>query len=133
MIDTDFYLPVAMKNYFVDTAPGQQRAQAFFNKTASFLVANNGLEYMQLAQLNAEKIMRISASFAASQVKENLIHLNDGQPVGDWRDSNAGLGGGRIPYDVNTALVPAGLRAIAALSRAGYFPDHPDWKDVADQ
>ena len=133
MIDTDFYLPIAMEHYFVDTKSGQQRSKEFFGTTATFLAANKGLNYMQLAQLTAKRIMRNAASFASSQVKENLIHLKDGQSVGEWRDSNQGLGGGRTPYDVNTALVPAGLRAIAALSRAGFFPAHADWKDVADQ
>ncbi|KAH7371704.1 hypothetical protein BKA66DRAFT_551495 [Pyrenochaeta sp. MPI-SDFR-AT-0127] len=133
MIDTDFYLPIAMERYFVDTEPGKQRAEAFFGTKATFLAENSGLNYMQLAQLTAEKIMRNAAPFAESQVKENLIHLNNGEPVGEWRDSNNGLGGGRIPYNVNTALVPAGLRAIAALSRAGFFPDHSDWKDTADR
>ena len=133
MIDTDFYLPVAMKSYFLDTESGKKRSDAFSKTTATFLVENSGLTYAQLAQFTAEKIMRIAAPFASSQVKENLIHLDANEQVGEWRDSNNGLGGGRIPYDVNTALVPAGLRAIAALSRADYFPDHPEWKDVADQ
>lgn len=133
MIDTDFYLPIAMKSYFVDTTSGKQRSDAFFKTTASFLAENNGLTYAQAAQLTAEKMMRNTAAFAENQVKENLIHLNANEPVGEWRDSNGGLGGGRTPYDVNTALVPAALRAIAALSRAGYFPGHADWKDVADR
>lgn len=133
MVDTDFMLPVAMKNYFVDTSSGRNRSKSFFDTQASFLVENKGMSYIRLAQLTAEKIMRISSPFAQSQIKENLIHLNAEQPVGEWRDSNNGLGGGRIPYDVNTALVPAGLRAIAALSRAGFFPNHPDWNETADQ
>lgn len=77
--------------------------------------------------------MRITAPFAAQQIKENLIHIEDGEQVGNWRDSNGGLGGGRIPYDVNTALAPAGLRAIAALTRAGFFRDHTEWATTADQ
>ena len=133
MVDTDFFLPVTMKTYFVDTQSGQQNSKEFFNTTATFLAANNGLNYMQLAQIAAEKIMRNTAPFATSQVKENLIRLNEAEIVGQWRDSSTGLGGGRTPFDVNTALVPAALRAIAALSRAGFFPDHPDWKDLADQ
>ncbi|KAH8719188.1 hypothetical protein GQ44DRAFT_623916 [Phaeosphaeriaceae sp. PMI808] len=133
MIDTDFMLPIAMQRYFVDTQPGQQRSKDFFAKSATFLQENGGLSYAQLAQATAEKIMRIAAPFASSQTKENLIHLRNNEQVGEWRDSNNGLGGGRAPYDVNTALVPAGLRAIAALSRAGFFPDHSDWKDVADR
>jgi hypothetical protein len=32
---------------------------------------------------------------------------------------------------VNTALVPAALRSIAALSAAGFFPDHPQWNTSA--
>lgn len=47
------------------------------------------------------------------------MHLKEGEIVGEWRDSTYGIGGGRVPFDVNTALVPAALRAIAALSRAG--------------
>lgn len=75
--------------------------------------------------------MRIAAPFAANPIKENLIHLNDGESVGQWRDSNTGLGGSRIPYDVNTALVPAALRAIAALAQEGYFAEHPTWSTIA--
>jgi hypothetical protein len=133
MIDTDFMLPIAIKSYFVDTDAGKQRSDEFFRKTATFLAENNGLPYSELAQITAEKIMRIAAPFSKSQVKENLIQLNQGESVGEWRDSNNGLGGGRIPYDVNTALVPAGLRAIAALSRAGFFSDYPDWAEEADK
>lgn len=132
MIDTDFMLPIAMQRYFVDGS-GQERKDGFFAKTATFLAENSGMTYSSLAQSTAEKIMRNAAPFASSQIKANLIHLRDGEGVGEWRDSGNGLGGGRTPYDVNTALVPAGLRAIAALSRVGFFPSHPDWKDTADQ
>ena len=117
--------------------------------------ANANLTYAQLALLNAQRIMRLTAPFAApgNQTKENLIALKPGEIVGNWRDStygitlvactlsldavsltsSAGLGGGRIPYDVNTALVPAGLRAIAALSRGGFFSEYPDWAEEADR
>ena len=39
--------------------------------------------------------------------------------MSNWRDSNAGLGYGNTPFDVNTALVPAALRAIEGLSKSG--------------
>jgi hypothetical protein len=134
MIDTDFFLPIAIKGYFLDTEAGRQRSEAFFSTKSTFLTENNSLAYSQLVQLTAEKIMRIAAPFAESQVKDNLIHLNKGEQVGQWRDSGSGLGGGRIPYDVNTALVPAGLRAIAAISRAGWFQsEYPEWSQVADE
>lgn len=133
MIDTDFMLPVLMKNYFIDTDTGKSRALPFLSKKATFLEENAGMTYEKLAQLTAEKIMKITAPFTRDQSVSNLLRIKDGEAVGQWRDSNVGLGGGRIPYDVNTALAPAGLRAIAALSKAGFFPDHPDWADLADE
>ncbi|KAH8885341.1 glycogen debranching enzyme [Thozetella sp. PMI_491] len=134
MIDTDYYLPVALKAYLLETEVGRQRADEFLSTNASFLVENVGLTYKDLASLTMERVVSQAAPFAApgGQTTDNLIHLKDGQPVGEWRDSNNGIGGGRIPYDVNTALVPAALRAIAALARAGYFPQHPDWAEAAD-
>ena len=47
-------------------------------------------------------------------------------------DRTLGIGGGRIPYDVNTGLVPAALRSIAALSRTGIYSNHSDWGTLAD-
>ena len=64
---------------------------------------------------------------------KNLIALKEGVPVGQWRDSNDGLGGGRYPYDVNTALMPAALRAIAELARTGAFEKEDGWGDIADK
>ena len=57
--------------------------------------------------------------FAQSPNVSNLIGLRPGQPVGNWRDSNEGLGYGFYPFDVNTALVPASLRATQVLLAAG--------------
>ncbi|CAI6333155.1 unnamed protein product [Periconia digitata] len=133
MVDTDYYLPIVMKDYFVDTETGKDRAEDFLNTKASFLQENAGTSYRDLAQSTAEKIMKTSAPFAASQSIENLIQLKNGESVGEWRDSNNGLGGGRIPYDVNTALVPAGLRAVGRLARDGFFTGHEDWKTLADE
>jgi hypothetical protein len=135
MIDTDYYLPIVLADYLIKNPIGQTRAEALLSKTATVNPDNAGLTYKQLALINAEKIMSSSAAFAADggQIKDNLIHLKDGQGVGEWRDSGYGIGGGRIPYDVNTALVPAALYAIAALSSAGFFPDHPDWSETAAQ
>ncbi|KAF3006588.1 hypothetical protein E8E13_006971 [Curvularia kusanoi] len=135
MVDTDYFLPIAMQDYFINTETGKQRSEAFFDTTATFLPENKGLTYEELAEATMKKIMNATAAFAAEggQTVDNLIHLRSNEPVGEWRDSNGGLGGGRIPYDVNTALVPAGLRAIAALSRAGFFADHKDWGETADR
>jgi hypothetical protein len=57
--------------------------------------------------------------FYTNQTFSNLLAFRPGEPVGNWRDSNEGTGYGPIPFDVNSALVPASLRATAALVDAG--------------
>jgi hypothetical protein len=88
---------------------------------ATLFPSNSNLTYKQLAEINAHKIITLAAPFAApgNQTIENLMHLKDGQIVGQWRDSTYGIGGGRIPFDVNTGLIPAALRSIASLSAEG--------------
>lgn len=133
MIDSDYYLMPVMQKYFIDSPVGRARRPAFFVTKASLDFGNQATTYSQLALLNAEKIMNTSAAFAGpgGQTVSNLIHLKEGQDVGEWRDSEYGIGGGRIPFDVNTALVPAALRSIAALSAAGFFPEHSEWQTMA--
>ncbi len=68
---------------------------------------------------NLQFVLRSAAPFAHDPVLGHLIGLKPGEPVGDWRDSTDGLGGGHYPYDVNAALVPAALEAIARLYASG--------------
>uniref|UniRef100_A0A0B7K8D2 Glycogen debranching enzyme n=2 Tax=Bionectria ochroleuca TaxID=29856 RepID=A0A0B7K8D2_BIOOC len=133
MVDTDFFLPILLAEYFINNPVGKNRVKAVLDQVTAHAEGESGTSYRALATLNADKILRTTAPFAAKngQVKENLIRLKDGESVGEWRDSSTGLGGGRIPYDVNTALAPAGLYAIATLADAGFFPDHPTWADDA--
>jgi hypothetical protein len=135
MIDTDYYLAPLMAKYFLNTELGRQRTTDFLATSATLDFGNRGLTYGELALTNAEGIMNRTAAFAQEngQTQANLIHLTSGEIVGQWRDSTYGLGGGRIPYDVNTALVPAALRAIAALAQAGWYPSHPEWAETAAQ
>lgn len=135
MIDTDYFLPIVLQEYFIKNEVGKTRIDEVLNKTATEDPDNTGITYRRLATLNAEKILNMTAPFAApdGQKQENLIRLHEGDAVGDWRDSPDGLGGGRIPYNVNTAIAPAGLRAIAALAEAGFFPDHSEWAERASE
>lgn len=133
MIDTDYFLPIVLQEYFIKNEVGRTRIDQVLNKTATEDPDNTGITYRRLATLSAEKILNLTSPFAASggQKRENLIRLHEGDMVGEWRDSPDGLGGGRIPYDVNTAIAPAGLRSIAALAEAGFFSDHPEWAEMA--
>ena len=134
MIDTDFYLTVLMAQYFSNNP---SRVGPFLSRSAGSVdVQNRNLTYQALAFINAQKIMNETAAFAQNQAVGNLIHLKSSEIVGQWRDSTYGLGGGRIPFDVNTALVPAALRAIGQLARTpGVFPNSTNttsWSTVAD-
>jgi glycogen debranching enzyme len=133
MIDSTYYLAPVMENYFLKTETGRSRRDAFFAQESTLNFGNKGLSYKELALRNAEDVMQNAAPFAESggQTQANLVHLEEDQIVGEWRDSTYGIGGGRIPYDVNTALVPAALRSIAALSAEGFFPEYPDWETTA--
>lgn len=140
MIDTDYYLPILMNRYFTQSSIGPSRFQPFLARQAGSIeidVLNEGLTYGNLALRNAEKIMTLAASFAQSggQTTANLLHLKSDQIVGEWRDSTYGIGGGRIPFDVNTGLAPAALRSIASLSRfdSSIYPGHEDWGTLADK
>ena len=133
MVDTEYFLAPLIEAYFLKTETGRSRSQAFFATKATTDFGNAGLSYGELFTINAEAIMNMTTPFAqpGGQTKENLIHLQDGELVGQWRDSTYGIGGGRIPFDVNTALVPASLRAISSLATADYFPSHPSWSQTA--
>lgn len=56
----------------------------------------------------------------------------DHATVGDWRDSQAGLGGGKYANSVNVGLVPAFLAALGWFRRAaGTGPDVPEALETA--
>jgi hypothetical protein len=135
MLDADFYLQVVMQQYFVNTTTGSERREAFLAQMSLNDFGNGNLTFADLALLNAERVMNLTAAFAATgnQTVENLLHILPGQVVGSWRDSTYGIGGGKIPYDSNTALAPAALRAIGALAKSGMYPSHPEWGTLADQ
>lgn len=115
MIDTDYELLPALAHYFLDLPAGKNRSSQFLSTNAALA---NGTAYQILLQKNVDLVMNQTAAFASSPSVQNLVHLKPEFPVGQWRDSNQGIGYGRIPFDVNTALVPACLRAIERLANA---------------
>ncbi|KAI4247874.1 MAG: hypothetical protein LQ352_006071 [Teloschistes flavicans] len=136
MVDTDFFLPILMKQYFIESKVGRSRLEAFLRITATLIPLNKGRTYRELLNRTCQRIMDLAAPFSqpgGSATYTNLIALKAGQPVGQWRDSNDGLGGGRYPYDVNTALMPAALRAIADLARAGAVGRDQAWKSISHE
>ncbi|GJJ15110.1 hypothetical protein Clacol_009385 [Clathrus columnatus] len=119
MIDTDLYVLPTIAHYLLDIPQGQGRANKFLSTLATLNNSNLGVSYHDLLARNAIYNLNRAEPFALKPSVENLLHLRPGQPVGNWRDSNEGLGYGTIPFDVNVALVPSALRALGRLTQAG--------------
>ena len=78
---------------------------------------------------NLRFVLAAAQPFAKEPKVRNLIKLKEGVPAGQWRDSQEGLGYGRIPYDVNAVFVPAALTAIARLHDSGLLADFTSGSD----
>lgn len=113
MIDGDFLLAPVLAAYLLDTPGGRERAAAFLARRTP-----SGLSYADALELNLARVRRLASPYAVAPGTATLVGLKPGQTVGEWRDSDDGLGGGRAPYDVNAALVPAALAAGARLEAA---------------
>ncbi|KAJ4128216.1 hypothetical protein NW768_008504 [Fusarium equiseti] len=135
MIDTDFFLPVLMERYF--SALPDRIKPLLSTEAGDVDVANRNVTWGGLSYINAQKIMNITRAFEKEQDVKNLIQLKKGELVGQWRDSTYGLANGRIPFDVNCALVPAALYAISKLAKvSGVYPNNSitkDWSMTAER
>ena len=110
MVDDDFLLLPVLTHYLLDAQGGGERATAFLQRTTP-----GGARHADLVRLNLGYVMRRAEPYAAAPVAANLVSLLPGEETGEWRDSREGLGNGRIPYNVNVALVPAALLAAERL------------------
>lgn len=109
MIDSDFMLAPVAQAWLLDDPRGKPRAAAFLADRGAGAALMRNIRY----------IVGQAEPFATDPSTAHLIALHPGVPVGEWRDSNDGLGGGRIPYDVNAILVPAALEAAERLTASG--------------
>jgi hypothetical protein len=118
MVDGDFLLAPVLASYLLDSPQGRARAAAFLARKTT-----GGASYAAQIRKNLDLVLQLAAPFAQEPRADKLIALRDGVPVGNWRDSNNGLGGGRYPFDINVALVPAALQAAERLYRSGMLGD----------
>ena len=100
MIDTDLLLLPNLAHYFLEIPQGANRSASFLARNATL---QNG-SYAAILRRNIDYVYERALPFASNSTYANLLSLRPGQPVGNWRDSNAGLGYGQYPFDVNTAL-----------------------------
>lgn len=114
MVDDDYMLPTIVAHYLLGQQDGRVRAEAFLARTTT-----QGRPYGESLVRNMNFVMRMAEPFVKEPVATNLIALKEGMPVGEWRDSNEGLGGGKYAYNVNAVFVPAALKAIKKLKDSG--------------
>ncbi|MGE0488076.1 MAG: hypothetical protein AB7S38_02555 [Vulcanimicrobiota bacterium] len=69
------------------------------------------LDAQQIASLDSAKL-DLNRELVLSQAEQGLVPIGPGLKVGDWRDSEEGMGGGVYSGNVNFCLVPAALEAV---------------------
>jgi hypothetical protein len=114
MVDDDFMLAPAAMAYLLEHPDSAGRAAQWLARHGA-----DGQPRGAALGRNFRLVLQLAGAFAQQPGVATLIHLKPGQPTGDWRDSADGLGGGVVSYSVNAILVPAALRAIAALDASG--------------
>jgi hypothetical protein len=128
MIDGSMMLAPVAAAWLLDDARGRSQA-------AQFLGSMDGRTGEAPRALGADLVGNLrfvlgaAAKFADDPRAANLIPLKAGVPVGQWRDSNTGLGGGRFPYDVNAVFVPAALEAAGGFFASGLLDPYLESAD----
>ena len=114
MVDDDFLLLPALRQWLLDEGG---RPKAFAQEWLDRPL-QGGMRMRDAIAANLSWVRRAAAPYAAHPNVHELIALREGMRKGDWRDSDEGLGGGRYPYSINAAMVPAALAAAIDLCGA---------------
>lgn len=125
MVDSPFLLAPVAEAWLIDDARGRSRAPAFLAERQGQGRVGDAL------MANVRFVLARATPFARDPQWRNLVSLKQGMDAGQWRDSNDGLGGGRYPYDINAVLVPAALRSIDTMMRAGLLAPYATPADKA--
>lgn len=117
MVDDNLMLLPVLANY-IETF-GRDRAAAFLARRTpgSDTLGQRLVSNLRLVAQQAE-------AFAENPEPANLVAIKEGLRVGNWRDSQEGLAGGKYPYDVNAVLMPAALDAAAIITGSGLLDDY---------
>jgi hypothetical protein len=125
MIDDDLMLAPVAAAYLIDQSQVRSHARTFLARTLS-----TGERVGTALLRNFSYVARSARPFSEQPEARNLIGLKPGLNVGNWRDSEDGLAGGRYPFDVNAVLVPAAMTAIVELMKSGVLKPYLDAEQV---
>ena len=127
MIDGSFMLAPVAAQWLLDDARGRIYAAAFLKRMDGRRENPRALGADLVSNLRF--VVQAAAKFAGDPRAPNLIALKPGFDAGQWRDSNDGLGGGRVPYDVNAVFVPAALEAAGRFFESRLLDSYLDAAD----
>jgi hypothetical protein len=130
MIDGNYLLAPVASAWLIHDERARLRAAAFLAAGAGG-PAEPGRTRGAALLANLRFVLQSASGFATDPVAPHLIGLKSGFSVGNWRDSESGLGGGRYPYDVNAVLVPAALAAVVELRDSGLLAPYVTAEDEA--
>ncbi len=130
MIDSTFMLAPVAAAWLLEDGRGRAQAKEFLARTDGRYGEAQRTMGADLVS-NLRFVLRAAAKFADDPQVQNLIALKPGVSVGDWRDSNDGLAGGRLAYDVNAVFVPAALAAAGRFLASGLLDSFLDAADRA--
>lgn len=108
MVDSSFIPCIVLASYASRISPSD------FNRFLQQKTSSR-TEFREEILANIKLGMDAAKAFGSSTEKKDLIHFEEGELIGEWRDSTVGNGFGKVSYGVNCALVPAHLRACATL------------------
>jgi len=139
MVDDDFMFPLMLLNYL--KRDDIKDKTSFMNKKNTSSMLGKATDNKIAIMKNFNKVLEKSLpyfeaykqtfketseeNFTEKEYKilyKKMIRIREGEKVGDWRDSETGLGGGVYPGNVNVYLVPAALKAIYSIMRGDYAP-----------
>ncbi len=133
MIDGNYMLGPVAATYLLDRAT-PATARAFLARSlADELHRGRRFPAGTMLVANLRLVVGTARAFADAPTTAHLIAIKPGFMAGQWRDSDTGLGGGRYPYDVNAALVPAALEAAARLLASGLLDPYLSSDNLADR
>jgi hypothetical protein len=118
MIDGSFMLAPVAAEWLLNDERGRSLSKEFLAHMDSRYGAPRRTFGADLVS-NLVFVLQAAAKFADDPRAQNLIALKPGFSAGQWRDSNDGLGGGRLPYDVNAVFVPAAIEAAQRFFASG--------------
>ncbi len=127
MVDEGYMLTPVLARYMAMGSRHKAHLENLLKKKSP-----GGELYGDLLMGNVRYVFNHAQLFADHPTFENLIAIKQGSRVGDWRDSQEGLGNGRYSYSVNAVLVPSALDAIKRLAQAGMIGDQEIAKKAAD-